>query len=150
VPWDFERARKLGINIQDVARSWATHLSGERQKLRDNPELAKSQLPPEKYDLAVEEVKGPAGVRWQTLGQLPWGIAPIRVEASSADAARNGQPLPELLRQRYLAEFGRQLMAAGLYPLELEGKRAAMRAAYHSSISVVDARALVPPVRPGS
>jgi hypothetical protein len=32
-------------------------------------------------------------------------------------------------------------MAAGLYPLELEGKRAAMRAAFDSSISVVDALA---------
>jgi hypothetical protein len=138
VPWNYERARALGIDIQQVARSWATYLSGERQRYRDNPEIAASQLPPESYNLTVEEITGPAGIRWQTLGELPWGIAPIRVEASAADAARNAQPIGALLRQRYLAEFGRQLIAAGLYPLELEGKRAAMRAAFGSSISVVD------------
>jgi hypothetical protein len=136
--WDFDRARSKGIDIQQVANSWAKHLSKERQRLRDNPRLLDAGKPPESYSLAVTQEHTASGVRWRSLGEMPHGVGELTVSASSMDAARNKQSLRSLLEQRYKTELASALMREGVHPQGLDGRRAAMAAAIASTISVVD------------
>jgi hypothetical protein len=132
----FERARSLGIPVQDVAESYAHYMLRERQKLRDNPGLA-VQLA-DRYDLAVTQERTATGVTWKTLGELPLGAQTISISASSTEAARNKLTLRELLEQRYRREFATALQRTGQYGTDLAGRRAAMAVAMNSSLSVAE------------
>lgn len=133
-----EHAQSLGIPVQDVAESYAKHMLEQRRKLRDNPRLADASKPPERYDLAVTQDSAATGTRWRTLGELPHGIGEISVTASTWEAAKNKQSLRSLLEQRYRREFASALQRAGLYQTDLEGRRAAMKVALESPVTVVD------------
>jgi hypothetical protein len=136
--WDIDRAREFGIDVEQVFSSWATHLSAERSKVRENPKLLDADKLPERYSLAVEQRNVGTGVQWRNLGALPHGMPDITVEASSFDAARQRMSVRALLEQRFLVQFAYGLLAQGLYPEGLEGRREALRAAMASQVFVAD------------
>lgn len=132
-----DRARAQGIPVQDVVNSYATHLTAERRKLRDNPRALEALAPAKSYSLAVTQTNTATGIRWRSMN-LPAELGELSVTGSSWDAARNKMNLVQLMEQRYRVEFASALQRAGVYPATLEGRRAAMAVAIESKISVVD------------
>lgn len=136
--WDIDKAREHGIDVAQVFSSWATHLSAERSKVRENPQLLEANALPERYSLAVEERTVPSGVQWRNLGTLPHGMPDIMVEATSFAAQRQRLSLRALLEQRFKSQFAYGLLSMGLYPEGLEGRREAFTAAMASQVFVAD------------
>jgi len=137
--WKIRDAQERGIPVGDVVDSLAHHLLKQRQHLRDNPRSLDASKPPERYSLAVEQTDTANGIRWKTLGEIA-GIGEVSVTASTWEAAKNKQSLRSLLEQRYRTEFASAMQRAGMYQTDLEGRRAAMKVALDSSITVVDVK----------
>lgn len=137
---DFRRARELGIDVNQVGESLAHYLSLERQQVRDNPKLLEPK-PDEPINLAVTERIRADRVTWETLGTLPFDVAPVTVHARSRDAALNRCTLRDLLERRYRREFALGLVRASVYPDNVEGRREANRRAIAASLYVADTAA---------
>lgn len=135
--WNPKRAQQQGIDVAQVVESYGHHMLKGRQKLRDNPRQLEASKPPAHYALTVTQQSGASGVTWKTLGAID-GVDEIRVTATSIEAARNKVSLRELLETRYRREFASALQRAGLYKADLEGRRAAMKVAMDSPITVAD------------
>lgn len=134
---EFRRARALGIDVNQVGESLAHYLSEERRKVRDNPRLL-APKPDEPINLSVVQRRKADRVVWETLGTLPYDVAPLTVFAASREAAINRCTLRELLERRYRREFALGLVKAGLYPDSVEGRRDANRRAIAASLYVAD------------
>jgi hypothetical protein len=130
------RAQQMGIDPQQVGQSLAHHLSEERRKVRENPKLLEQRE--ETDNLTVTEKRGATRVTWETLGELPSGLAAITVHANSHEASVNKQTLRELLERRYKREFAWAMCRAGMFEDSLEGRRAAMQRAVRASVYVAD------------
>lgn len=137
---EFKRARQLGIDVNQVGESLARHLSAERQRVRDNPQLLEPG-PDEPINLAVTERRKADRVVWETLGTLPLDVAPVTVFATSRDAALNRCTLRDLLERRYRREFALGMVKASVYPDTVEGRRDANRRAIAASLYVADTAA---------
>ena len=129
-------AQQRGIDVQQVVQSYATHLTRERRKVRDNPRSLATL--PSRYSLSVIQECTATGVRWKSLGGLPDGMETLAITANSHEAARNKMSLRALLEQRYRNEFASALQRMGLYQTDLAGRRAARQVAIDSPISVAD------------
>jgi len=129
-------AQSMGIDPQQVGQSLAHYLSEERRKVRDNPKLLEGR--DEQDNLTVTEKRGATRVTWETLGELPAGLATITVHANSREAAVNKTTLRGLLERRYKREFAWAMCRAGMFEDSLEGRRAAMQRAARASVYVAD------------
>jgi hypothetical protein len=135
MPFRPEKAQALGIDVEQVGRSWAHHLSEARQKARENPQTLHA---PEADTIAVIQKSGPTALRWETLSPLPHGIPEITVHASSREASKNRVSVTQLLERRYKRELGLALIRAGEFPDTVEGMRGAMGRAMRASVFVAE------------
>jgi hypothetical protein len=137
------KAQQAGIDVQQVLTSWQSHLLADRDKLRDNPQLAGA--PPARLCIAVKQTRGGHGVRWESLGGLPEGVdGPIIATGTSFEASRNNLTLMGLVEMRFRAELAEAMQRAGLYHGHtLEGRREAMQRALDATVDPVDMTGLV-------
>jgi hypothetical protein len=136
---EFKRARQAGIDVNQVGESLARHLSADRQKLRDNPQLLELHQEP-RDNLCVAERATPSGVHWETLGELPERVDSIKVSANSWEAAMNKMTLEDLLKLRYRRAYALGLQKAGWSEDGVEGFRKAWQRASRAEIYRADVR----------
>ena len=133
-----KNAQQQGIDVGQVVRSYAKHLTDQRRKVRDNPRSLEGSAPPSHYNPVVTESRTATGVRWRSIGGVPSECGELTITGSTHEAAKNKTSLRALLEQRFRAELASALQRAGVYQTDLAGRRAAMAVAIASPISVVD------------
>lgn len=130
-------AQAQGINVQDVVESWTKHLLDEMKANREKG-LRGAPLTNIQLKVAVEQRSTASGVTWKSLGGLPEGVETITVTASTLEATKNKVSLNHLLDMRFKRVLGEEMIRAGLFRQDLEGRRAAMAKAIDAEIFIAD------------
>jgi hypothetical protein len=136
------KAQQAGIDVGQVLESWQSHLLADRDKLRDNPQLAGAS--PARLCIAIKQTRNAQGVHWESLGGLPDGVDEVRASGNSWDASRNNLTLMGLVEMRFRVQLAEAMQRAGLYHGHtLEGRREAMQRALDATLEPADMTGLV-------